>query len=79
MYRRKRHFGSLIEGDSEGIEGRWEMLLAGRGNVAITAHAAVRIVLNAGEEMTGYLRLTFGKGKGSLVPMCRRKNLRMPG
>ena len=69
MYRRKRHFGSLIEGDSEGIEGRWEMLLAGRGNVAITAHAAVRIVLNAGEEMTGYLRLTFGKGKGSLVTL----------
>ena len=69
MYRRKRHFGSLIEGDSEGIEGRWEMLLAGRGNVAIPAHAAVRIVLNAGEEMTGYLRLTFGKGKGSLVTL----------
>ena len=69
MYRRKRHFGSLIEGDSEGIEDRWEMLLAGRGNVAIPAHAAVRIVLNAGEEMTGYLRLTFGKGKGSLVTL----------
>ena len=69
MYRKKRHFGSLIEGSSEGIEGRWEMLLAGRDSVVIPAQSDVRIVLNAGEEMTGYLRLTFGEGRGALVSL----------
>jgi hypothetical protein len=69
MYRKKRHSGSLIEGNSEGIEGRWEMLLAGRDSVVIPAQSEVRIVLNAGEEMTGYLRLTFGEGRDALVSL----------
>lgn len=69
MYRKKRHFSSLIEGSSEGIEGRWEMLLAGRESIVIPAQSEVRIVLNAGEEMTGYLRLTFGEGRGALVSL----------
>ena len=69
MYRKKRHFSSLIEGSSKGIEGRWEMLLAGRESIVIPAQSEVRIVLNAGEEMTGYLRLTFGEGRGALVSL----------
>ena len=67
MYRTKKRFDSLIEGNSEGIEGRWEMLLSGLGKVTVPALSRIRIVMNAGEEMTGYLKAAMAGGRGARI------------
>lgn len=47
--------------------GDWERLLSDSGILAVPANSCVRAVVNAGEEMTGYLHLAFSGGKNADV------------
>lgn len=67
MYKKNRLFKGLIEGNDK-INGRsWSALLSGNGCVEIPANTRVRVVLDAGEEMTGYLNFAFEGGMGAVI------------
>ena len=65
MARRKGHFAGLLENETPDFAA----LLTGEGCVRIPAHTRVSAVLNAGEEMTAYLHLALGGGRGAKITL----------
>lgn len=65
MYRKGRVFTGLFENESDVEDIAWKGLFDRKDEVMIPAHSRVRIVADAGEEMTGYLQFAFSGGKGA--------------
>lgn len=70
MYRKKRSFQNIMDlKDSDYTQEEWEAFLNGGKELAIPAHTKVTVELDAGEEMTGYIRAAFLGGKGAEVSL----------
>lgn len=64
MYRKKRSFAGIME--SNGLQ---KKMTAGKTLWMVPARSVMRAVLDAGEEMTGYLSLALAGGKGAKVTL----------
>jgi hypothetical protein len=67
MYRKKKSFIGLLENESDLEEAVWKDLFDGKNEVMIPANSRIRIVADAGEEMTGYLHFAFSGGTGAEI------------
>lgn len=56
-------------------ESAWNDMLFGAGRVTIPAHSHEIVEIDAGEEMTGFLSLRMGAGRGADVRSCALKRI----
>ncbi|HJD45581.1 MAG TPA: hypothetical protein H9909_01935 [Candidatus Mediterraneibacter norfolkensis] len=72
MYRKKRRFERLRRVVCSKTEpAHWENFLAGKGHITIEAGAEEIVEIDAGEEMTGYLKMEMTGGKGSRIEVLQ--------
>ncbi len=70
MYRKKRRFQSIMDiKKSKHTWEEWTAFLEGERKLSIPAHTEVIVELDAGEEMTGYIKVAFSGGKGAAVSL----------
>lgn len=70
MYRKKRRFQCVMDLKmSDYTQEEWMVFLKGEKALTICAHTEVIVELDAGEEMTGYMRAAFSGGKGAEVSL----------
>ena len=70
MYRKKRRFQSVMDlKETCCPKEDWEAFLNGDKILAVPAHTKVTVELDAGEEMTGYIRAAFFGGGGADVSL----------
>lgn len=68
MYRKKRQFQSLMSLDSKksaATEEEWMDFLKGERKICIPAHTKMAVEIDAGEEMTGYMKLALLGGENA--------------
>lgn len=70
MYRKKGRFQNVADLKKSGHTlGEWTDFLQGRGTIAIPANTETVVELDAGEEMTGYMRVSVSGGKGAVLSL----------
>lgn len=70
MYRKKRRFQGVMDlKRSDHTKEEWEKFLKGEQTLVIPANTETIVELNAGEEMTGYVRAAFSGGKDTEVSL----------
>lgn len=68
MYRKERQFSGVMDVKKSGYTGQdWADFINGKKTLKFPAETEEIIELDAGEEMTGYLKTEFCHGKGSKV------------
>lgn len=66
LYRKKQQFQKIMELEkSVYTKEKWRHFLKGDTAVEIPAHTEEIVVMDAGEEMTGYIKAAFSGGKGA--------------
>lgn len=71
MYRKSRNFTGLLENETDKSNEEWESFLNGNAIISIPSDSKVRVVIDAGEEMTGYLHLEVYGGKKSCISILQ--------
>lgn len=70
MCRKKRKFWKVMDlKKSAHTEGEWTAFLKGERELVIPAHTETVVELDAGEEMTGYIRAVFSGGKDAALSL----------
>ncbi len=70
MYRKKRSFQNIIDlKKSDHTREEWTMFSKGEKELVIPEHTEVIVELDAGEEMTGYIKAAFSGGKDTVVSL----------
>lgn len=72
MYRKKRQFQSLMSLDSKksaATEEEWMDFLKGERKICIPAHTKMAVEIDAGEEMTGYMKLALLGGENAKLSL----------
>ena len=70
MYRKKRRFRNVMDlKKSDHTEADWMAFLKGGKKLIIPAHTETIVELDAGEEMTGYIKTAFSGGKDASVSL----------
>lgn len=70
MYRKKRRFQNIVDlKKSDHTREEWLAFLKGEKALLIPEHTEVTLELDAGEEMTGYIKAAFSGGKGTEVSL----------
>lgn len=70
MYRKKKKFRSIMDvKQSEHTRNEWMDFLKGEKALAFPAYSETIVELDAGEEMTGYIKISFSGGKGASVSL----------
>ena len=70
MYRKKKKFQNIAEvKKSELTRDEWMDFLRGEKECVIPAYTETIVELDAGEEMTGYIKAAFSGGKGAAVSL----------
>lgn len=70
MYRKKGRFQKIMDWEkSDYTQEEWMAFLKGEKDLTISAHGELTVELDAGEEMTGYIRASFSGGKNAVVSL----------
>ncbi|MCD8124091.1 MAG: glycoside hydrolase family 78 protein [Lachnospiraceae bacterium] len=70
MYRRRRQFRDIVQGERlTAAREEWLDFLEGKRTLVIPPHTETTVELDAGEEMTGYIRASFSGGGGAEVSL----------
>ncbi len=70
MYRRRRQFRDIVKGENlTAAREEWLDFLREKRTLVIPPHTETTVELDAGEEMTGYIRAAFSRGRGAAVSL----------
>ena len=70
LYRKQRSFSGVMAVRKSSLDkSAWEDMLSGKRSITIPAHSNETVEINAGEEMTGFIRAAFCDGKGAEVKL----------
>ena len=79
MKRISRKFdGILVRRESKFEDAEWNRMLAGDGNITITPNSKEVVEINAGELMTGFLKLSVFGGKGAKIKILQSESYVLP-
>lgn len=79
MKRISRKFdGILVRRKSKFEDAEWNRMLAGDGNITITPNSKEVVEINAGELMTGFLKLSVFGGKGAKIKILQSESYVLP-
>jgi hypothetical protein len=68
LYRKKRTFSGIMELSEDGFDmEQWSAFIAGQNRLIFAPYSKHRVVLNAGEEMTGFMYSSFIGGAGTKI------------
>lgn len=70
LYRKKAKFNQIINSDDTQPT-RWKRLINGTGTVTVAKNSSQMVEISAGEEMTGYLKLSMCQGAGSHIKILQ--------
>lgn len=80
MYRKKRNFAGIMDiKKSIHREKAWKCLLNGEAKIIIPANTEEIVEFDAGEEMTGFLKLQVSGGKDSVIEILQSEGYVLDG
>lgn len=81
LYRKRRSFREVVvlRQSEKNSRQDWEALLRDEQALTIPAGAVEEVEIGAGEEMTGFLRLSVHRGKGAKVTILQSESYVQPG